>query len=166
MKFLKNIIVFITVFLMPAVRVSADNATCLPEFAESMQIRNLAHDKVLRPRNAGRNSGNPIVLYPSTSWKCLTWKAIPTKDGAVRLQNYFTNKSFVLDDSGQILQIEVDSSSEWVFEKLQDNVYRIYLKGSRRVLSADSPDKLSVREWTADDSQKWILEKGPARFSA
>ncbi len=145
---------------------SGNGAPELPAYASNMQIRNVAHDRVLRPRNAGRRTGNPIVLYPSTSWRCLTWKCIGTASDGVKLENYFTSKGFAPNAEGVVLQTELENASTWIFEPLDGGSFRIRLKGTDQFLTAPTGNEIIIHEWTGDTNQQWRLEEGPDRFSA
>jgi hypothetical protein len=146
----------------------------------SYQIRNVRYsdsDMVLRPRGASGREGTPIVLYPRTDWKCLTWKVEPAEEGA-RLVNHFTNKTFQPADpkpgeaSSAVVQVTPAAASDpaqrWKFVPLGGGTYRIEHAATGRALTAEKDgDGVQVRiaPWEGRDDQKWQVLDGPTHFS-
>lgn len=151
----------------------------------SYQIRNkkfAESDLVLRPRNASSAEKTPIVLYPRTDWKCLTWKVSPAAEGAAgeRLINHFTNKTFRPaakpaegDTSVPVLQVTParggDPAEQWTFVATGKDTYRIVHVATGWVLTAEKADddvRIVIAPWSDRDEQKWQVLDGPVHFSA
>ncbi|WP_165232668.1 RICIN domain-containing protein [Aquisphaera insulae] len=145
----------------------------------SYQIRNVKFadsDMVLRPRGASNREKTPIVLYPRTDWKCLTWKVEPADEGA-RLINHFTSKTFepadsARDSGSQVLQVtpssEPTAEQRWKFIPLGGDLYRIEHAATGKALTADKDgDEIQIRTapWDGRDEQKWQVLAGPTHFS-
>lgn len=95
-------------------------------------IKNVESGKLLRPKNANKQDETPIVLYAPTNWKCLTWDFKNIEDETYQLKNLFTNKTFISlnNELKQTPLSEGDKNQHWVFEKENNNQYRIRLKDS------------------------------------
>lgn len=140
---------------------------------ESHQISSVSRGDLLRPRGASSKEGTPIVLYPHQDWKCLTWKFEPAgDDGAVRLINYFTNKTLCpdgRDDGAPVTQHqagkEPTDAQRWRFAPVADNVYRIEHAATGKVLSVTSDGNVVIQQWSDAPAQKWKLLDKPAHFT-
>ena len=149
---------------LPAFRSRADEpATVLPE---SVQIRNVQFDRLLRPRDANNKDGTPLVLYPAQPWKCMTWSVRPAAEGLVSLKNRFTAKTFSAADGGAIKQIPFDAAKGWRFEKLDDGHYRIVDPAvPGKALTARDEDTLALDDWKDAPGQKWEVLTAPAHLT-
>ena len=148
---------------------SVSGAELATNVTESYQIRNQKFGTLLRPEDARRAEGTPIVLYPAEPWKCMTWKLHPAGEACYQLQNHFTGKTFKLTPvAGQSNLVQVsyslaaDQRPVWHFKKVGEDLYEIEEAPSGRALTAVEADgnKLVVLSpWTGTDAQKWHLEK-------
>jgi hypothetical protein len=139
-------------------------------------LRNEKYGLMLRPRDASNKDGEPIVLYPDQPWKCMAWH-FEAKDAGVRLVNYFTSKSFVVDRAGGgRALVQQPSSSEKQpqetlhFIDLGDGLYEIEAPGGGGVLSGIDSDghgdlRVVVAPWTKAASQMWRLVDLPDHFT-
>ena len=140
----------------------------------SHRVHNLKYDLLLRPQDASRKDGTPIVLYGEQPWKCMAWRFEPLPDG-VRLVNYFTNKTFEKGSGSgpsPLLQTPVGEAREqaWKFVTVGNGVYRIESAAGGGVLTAvgregDGDIRVVVAPWTGSDAQKWQLLDLPPKFT-
>lgn len=148
----------------------------------SYQIRNQKYaesDLVLRPRDASSAELNPIVLYPRTDWKCLTWRVDPSGDGE-RLVNHFTNKTFRPratpkegDTSVPVVQVTPSKTAapaeQWKFVATSKDTFRIIHVATGWVLTAEKQGddvRIVIAPWADRDEQKWQTLDGPKHFSS
>jgi hypothetical protein len=140
-------------------------------------LRNEQFGLFLRPRDASNKTGEPIVLYPYQTWKCMAWRF---EDGAaegVRLVNYFTGKSFEMDGSSGGKAVVQQPSSEdhrvketLHFVRLEGGAYEIEVQGGAGVLTAIDSDghgdvRVVVAPWKGMASQRWKLVDLPEHFT-
>lgn len=141
----------------------ASKNSALPE---SVQIRNVQFGLLLRPQDANRATGTPLVLYPAQPWKCMTWTIRPTAEGLISLKNRFTSKTFSSADDGTIKQIPFDAAKLWRFDKLPDGHYRISDPAAPgKALTARDENTLSLDDWKDAPSQKWEASEAPAHLT-
>ena len=146
--------------------------------SKSYQIKNKKHGDLLRPKDADGSDGVPLVLYPATLWKCLTWKLSPVGGTEFTVQNHFTGKTFALsakEQSGAVVQVALPKDTAkavpWRFVKLADGSYRIADPKSGKVLTAVKSEKgddvrISLLPWAETDQQKWELKEiDPAKLT-
>lgn len=140
----------------------------------SYQVQNKATGLVLRPLDANGANGTPIVVYPPTSWKCMTWDFKPAKDaGAFLLWNYFTSKTFTTTTSAQnapLVETPMDTAKlkGFRFVPAGNGFYRIE-DASGLVLTVDGDDvnaRVVLKKWNGDAKQLWKLLPKPERFTA
>lgn len=132
-------------------------------------IRNVESGKLLRPKNANKQDNTSIVLYSPTNWKCLTWDFQHIDGETYQLKNLFTSKTFVAENSllKQMPLINGQENQKWVFEKENNDKYRIRLKGTNLYITptdkksaTNSPVGLSDK--IHSDIQLWtIYEQHP-----
>jgi hypothetical protein len=138
------------------------------------QLQNKATGLLMRPLDANSAEGNPIVIYPKTSWRCLTWELLPAGDSNLfTLKNYFTSKTIRADKAEEgkaILQTRllVDGSDpKWRFVPVGSGYYKIE-HPSGLILSVDDKDTdspLLLKKWTNDPRQMWKLLPKPEKFT-
>jgi hypothetical protein len=144
----------------------------------SHMIRNQKFQLMLRPRDASRSDGTPIVLYPYQPWKCMAWRFEPDAGGS-RLVNYYTGKSFEGGGAtgGTVPLIQMPATPEraaqqaWKFVTLGGGFYRIEAPSGGLVLTATEPDgdgdhRVVLSPWKDSGAQKWQLLDLPERFTA
>ena len=99
-------------------------------------IRNAKTGLLLRVQDARAAEGTPLVAYPATNWKCMTWDFQHVAGNAYRLQNLLTHKTFQptgTPAAGVALQehrLEPNQAQQWAFEPGPDKTYRIRLQGT------------------------------------
>jgi hypothetical protein len=142
----------------------------------SHMVRNKKYQLMLRPRDANRKDGTPIVLYPSQTWKCMGWRFEPMP-GGVRLVNYFTGKSFEADGpmTGKPPVIQTPVAPEraekqtWRFVVLGGGLYRIESLSGGVLTAIESEGggdpQVVLAPWNDLESQKWELLNLPDRFT-
>ncbi len=141
----------------------------------SVQIRNAHHDLLLRPLNASRQDGAPLVLYPAQPWRCLTWDTAVTAEGHVRLRNRFSGKTFAPDGdaaAAPLRQIpwpqEEASAPAWRIALLTEGLAKIIDPRTERALTARESAAgliVTIEPWQDLPSQKWRIEAAPARLT-
>ncbi len=152
-----------------------------PVAGKSYQIKNKKFGDLLRPEDAKRADGTPIVLYPAQSWKCMTWKVSEAGDAKFALQNHFTSKSFAAKAIGDqaasvaVVQVPFGKTAEgrpvWEITKLKDGTYKIVEAKTGKALTAqkgagDSEVKIVLAAWNDGDEQKWELQEiDPAKLT-
>ncbi len=110
-------------------------------------IQSVQNNKNIRPYAARKDDGNPIVLYDSWRWKCMTWQFVRVSDNTYRLINRYTGKAFeaasnLVPGVELIQQISGNTpAQEWVFFKQSDGTWIIQLKDSDLYVTASSADK-------------------------
>jgi hypothetical protein len=154
---------------------STSNPSAQPQ--GSHMIRNQKYQLMLRPRDASRKDGAPIVLYPYQPWKCMAWR-FESLPGGVRLMNYFTGKTFESwnQSASDVPLIQMPSAPEpaakqtWKFVSIGGGLYRIESHAGGDVLTAIDPEgsgdiRVNLSLWKGLDSQKWQLLDLPDRFT-
>jgi len=154
---------------------STSNPSAQPQ--GSHMIRNQKYQLMLRPRDASRKDGTPIVLYAYQPWKCMGWRFEPQPGGA-RLVNYFTGKTFEAQtQSGSdapLIQMpatpETAARQSWNFVSIGGGLYKIELPAGGLVLTAIDPEgngdiQVILSPWKGSDAQKWQLVDLPDRFT-
>jgi hypothetical protein len=138
-------------------------------------VRNEQYGLFLRPRDASNRDGEPIVLYPYQTWKCMAWH-FEDASGSTRLVNFFTGKSFEVQQSaaGKTL-VQMPSSPEqqknegFRFVPVEHGLYEI-VSGSGDALTAIDSDghgdiRVVVSPWKNLPSQRWQLVDIPEHFT-
>ncbi|WP_128912828.1 RICIN domain-containing protein [Granulicella sibirica] len=140
-------------------------------------VRNEQYGLMLRPRDASNKDGEPIVLYPYETWKCMAWKFESAQDG-VRLVNYFTSKSFEVQAVGGTSVVaqkpatpEAREKETMHFVAVEAGLYKIEVQGGAGVLTAVDSDgrgdiRVVVQPWKQTAAQKWQLVDLPDHFTA
>ena len=154
---------------------STSNPSAQPQ--GSHMIRNQKYQLMLRPRDASRKDGTPIVLHPYQPWKCMAWR-FESLPGGVRLVNYFTGKTFEpQSQSGSeapLIQVPVAQEAAarqiWHFVSIGGGLYKIELPAGGLVLTAIDPEgdgdiQVILSPWKGSDAQKWQLVDLPERFT-
>ena len=104
-------------------------------------IKNKKTGMLLRPKNANKKAGAPIVLYSPTNWKCLTWDFIHIDGNAYLLKNLYTKKTFQpqeKSDDSALIQQPINKKSKlqlWEFIESGSNQYYIRLKSTELYLT-------------------------------
>ncbi|WP_263384029.1 RICIN domain-containing protein [Granulicella arctica] len=151
----------------------------LPTLAQpqgSHGLRNQQYGLFLRPREASNKDGEPIVLYPYQTWKCMAWHFEPTPEGT-RLVNYFTAKSFEIQPAAptrplvQMPSTPTNQQAESLhFIALPDGLYEIEAPDKSGVLTAIDADghgdlRVVIAPWKQTPAQKWQLVDIPDHFT-
>jgi hypothetical protein len=138
-------------------------------------LRNQQFGLFLRPRDASNKDGEPIVLYPQQPWKCMAWH-FESAPGGTRLVNFFTGKSFeVQQSSGTKALVQMPSSTEhrqsesFHFVTLSDGFYEIEDNAGGVLTGIDSDGhgdiRVVVSPWKNSPSQRWQLVDIPDHFT-
>ena len=109
-------------------------------------IKNKATGLLLRPLNASKADGAPIVMYSPTNWKCLTWEFNHIEGNTYHLKNLFSSKTFhpkggKLDKGVPLEQVAFQTSTsydKWEFIEVDKGHYQIRLAGTELYLSPES----------------------------
>jgi hypothetical protein len=106
--------------------------------AGTYAIKNVQTGKLLRPQEASKRDGAPIVLYNPVNWKCVTWDFKSVGPNTYQLENLFTSKT--LQPVGQSPTEKVSlhqqplsegqTHQQWEFVPVATDVYLIKLKGT------------------------------------
>ncbi|SHN33744.1 RICIN domain-containing protein [Chitinophaga sp. CF418] len=134
----------------------------------SYAIVNVVTGKVLRIKDANGSDGTPIVSYSAVNWKCVTWDFQPTKDGAYRLKNLFSEKTLGPSPDGKTLEEQsiANGSEDQVYEFIPagNDTYFIKQRGKGLFVTpadengtVDEPVVLQAGKNT--DIQKWKLRE-------
>ena len=147
-----------------------DSETMKQIISGDFAIRNIETGKNIRPYKAGTSDGNDIILYPHNEWKCLTWR-FNYVDGAIyRLQNVYTEKTFVPNgniESGVALwqQPLSDNNPQWEFIEQDKDVYAIKMVGTDLyiTISSDETDSaIILMPFDNSSRQLWeLIEQYP-----
>jgi len=136
-----------------------------------IQVHNRAFGELLRPRNASKKDGAPLVLYPAQPWKCMTWAVRERAGGGVVLENLFSRKTFAAASAGRgpaaVEQVPL-ATEVWHWEELGDGAWKIIEPESGRVLTAEKTAaglRVIVAPWTGADTQKWELRPAPEHLT-
>ena len=133
---------------------------------QSYQIENVGTGTLLRPQDANKADGTPLVVYPKQAWKCMTWK-FQTDGDQVTLKNHFTGKTLgkTAADAAVKQSPLGENADAWKFVSVEDGVYRIESVATGEVLTATDDDTVALRKYTGDAKQKWKLLDKPAHFT-
>jgi len=152
----------------PALPTPADPRAASPE---TFQVRNKKFTDLLRPEDANRADGTPIVLYPRQHWKCLTWSFHPAGESAFQLQNLYTSKTFAADSRAETTKLflkqvpfakDPGERPTWRITKLPDGTVKITEAKSGKALTAvlnGHATAVVLADWQDQDEQKWELLK-------
>lgn len=141
-----------------------------PAEGSLVQIHNRAFGELLRPRNASKKDGAPIVLYPAQPWKCVTWRVQHQPDGGVVLENQFSLKTLAPAKSAEgktaVEQVPLLAAGapQWRWEALPDGAWKISVPEGGGVLTAEKTSdglRVIVAPWTGADAQQWELRPAP-----
>jgi hypothetical protein len=138
-------------------------------------LRNQQFGLFLRPRDASNKDGEPIVLYPQQPWKCMAWR-FEGAAGGTRLVNFFTGKSFEVEQSaGTKALVQMPSSPErrqsesFHFVLLEGGFYMIESEAGGVLTAIDSDGRGDIRvvvtPWKSSPSQRWQLVDIPDHFT-
>lgn len=129
-------------------------------------IKNVQTGKLLRPQEANKQDGTPIVLYSPVNWKCVTWNFNAVAPDTYQLQNLFTHKTLQPVDAQPTANTSLEqrplsatnARQQWEFVPATTGVYLIRLKGTELYLT-------SVEQVGADNSGVALApkKKGPAQ---
>lgn len=135
-------------------------------------IKNVETGLLLRIKDANNKDATPLVAYPATNWKCMTWDFQQVEGETYRLRNLFTSKTFQsvgkVQKEGvaleQIPLLKGDKSQEWEFIPVSKDIYLIKLKDSNLYItpsdelgSVNSPIILSGKK--EGKLQNWTIYK-------
>lgn len=140
-------------------------------------IKNIQTGMLLRPQEANKRDGTPIVLYNPVNWKCVTWNFKSVNNtNTYQLQNLFTNKTLQPVNSlptekttlyQQPLSSPNAQQQQWEFMPVATDVYLIRLKGTDLYLTPADKDGainavVELAKKKEGPSQKWtIYEQHP-----
>jgi hypothetical protein len=138
-------------------------------------VRNEQFGLFLRPRDASDRDGEPIVLYTQQPWKCMAWR-FDDVDGSTRLVNFFTHKSFAVQQSSPdkaLVQITLSSdhrqSEAFNFVALAGGSYEIASDSGEALTAVDVNQhgdiRVVVSPWKNLASQRWQLVNIPDHFT-
>ena len=138
-------------------------------------LRNQQFGLFLRPRDASNKDGEPIVLYRQQPWKCMAWR-FESAAGGTRLVNYFTGKSFEVQQSSTnkaLVQMppspEHQHSESLHFIALEGGFYEIQSEAGGVLTAIDSDGhgdiRVVVTPWENEPSQRWQLVAIPDHFT-
>lgn len=109
-------------------------------------IKNVETGLLLRIKDANNKDRTPLVAYPASNWKCMTWDFQQVEGETYRLRNLFTNKTFQpvakVQKEGVALEqmplLKNDESQEWEFIPVSIDIYMIKLKNSNLYITPSS----------------------------
>ena len=126
---------------------------CLTQsYAQNIQgtyaIKNVETGLLLRIKDANNTDGTPLVAYPASNWKCMTWDFQHVDGEIYRLRNLFTSKTFQplarAKKEGVALEqmplLKGDESQEWEFIPVSKSTYQIKLKNSNLYITPSDED--------------------------
>ena len=179
LRFLSIVLVLIQIsgtgWTNPPEKVSPGDA----KIEGTYMIQNQRHELLLRPQNANKSDGAPIVLYPKYPWKCLSWRFESRPDLTYRLMNLFTGKTMQPKSGGrtgavQVIQgtpkTEKSSDQFWRLVPLKKGLYRISNIAGDKVLTAVQADPggeihIYLMPWMDKKEQKWKLLDLPEKLT-
>ena len=141
----------------------------------SYAIKNVQTGMLLRPQEANKRDGTPIVLYNPVNWKCVTWNFKAVEANTYYLQNLFTNKTLQPVDAQPTEKTTLEQQplsstnahQQWEFVPVASKVYLIRLKGTALYLTPATPEgavksSVELARRKKDHSQEWtIYEQHP-----
>jgi hypothetical protein len=106
-------------------------------------IKNVETGLLLRIKDANNKDTTPLVAYPASNWKCMTWDFQQVEGEAYQLRNLFTGKTFqpVAKAKKEGVALEQmplskgDETQEWEFIPVSKDIYQIRLKNSNLYLT-------------------------------
>lgn len=169
--FMKSKLAYLVIFFTAVISTNSFAQKIAPA---GYQLQNKATGLLMRPLDANSAEGTPIVIYPKTSWKCLTWELKPAGDSNVfTLQNYFTSKTIRAEKpeaKGTITQVKFSmdgNAPKWKFIPVGEGYYRIE-HPSGLILGVDDKDTnspLLLQKWLNQPTQMWKLLPKPEHFT-
>jgi hypothetical protein len=160
--FNKHILLLALVFIVQNVSSQAIKGT----FA----IKNIETGKLLRPKDASKSDGAPIVMYNPVNWKCMTWDFQHVEDNTYQLENLFSGKTFQAEDkvlqTGSLLeQAPIKKGSDlqsWEFVEVKKDIYLIKLKGNDKYLTpvdenGATNSRVALEEKMNGNLQHWTI---------
>ncbi|MCU7549594.1 RICIN domain-containing protein [Chitinophagaceae bacterium LB-8] len=138
-------------------------------------IKNVQTGILLRPLDANKKDGVPIIAYSPVNWKCVTWDFNHLEGDTYQLRNLFTGKTFqpVLQhpaEGDSLIQqplVTNQSNQQFEFIPVKKNTYLIRLKGtSLYVMPSDQSGSINapilLKKRNNKDDQFWtIYEQHP-----
>jgi hypothetical protein len=138
------------------------------------QVQNKATGLLLRPLDARSEDGTPIIVYPKTTWRCLTWELIPSKDSNIYFfKNYFTGKTFTARESkegAEVVEVPLDKTKgfpSWKVVYVSEGYYKIE-SPSGLVLTVEGEGvnaKVVLKAWNKEAKQLWKMLDKPDHFT-
>jgi hypothetical protein len=139
-------------------------------------IKNLETGKLLRPKDASKADGAPIVMYSPTNWKCLTWDFKHVESDVYQLENLFSGKTFQSEEpavkEGVLLDQAPlktgDKRQSWEFISLKENTFLIRLMGTDYYLTpvdekGATNSRVALKKKMDGNLQRWtIYEQDPS----
>lgn len=154
--------------LIAVALICSTGSTYIDRSGERYAIQNVLTGKNIRPFQAKKTDGNPIISYNDWRWQCMTWELLPVGEGRYRLRNRYTGKTLAPSSaSGRGVSLWqqplTDSGSpEWQFIKRNDGTYLIRQANEELYLTASSEKTNSpivLMPLEDSDAQKWRLRK-------
>ena len=152
------------------------SAETAPLMIMGAQISNQKYGGLLRPLNAKRSEGTPLVLHPSQPWKCMSWKFDRRGNQIYQLTNYFTEKSFQPLE-GQIAppiplvqaSLAQNKAQLWQFVPIGSGLYKILSVETGLALTAVELEDTSqiavfLSPWENSEQQQWVLDDLPKKL--
>ena len=139
-------------------------------------VKNMKTGKLLRPKDASKSDGAPIVMYSPTNWKCLTWDFKHVESDVYQLENLFSGKTFQAEDNsvkeGTLLDQAPlktgDHRQLWEFVSLTENNFLIKLAGTDYYLTPVDEkgavnSRVALKKKLEGNIQNWtIYEQNPS----
>lgn len=145
------------------------------EIKGTFAIKNISTGILLRPLDANKKDGIPIIAYSPVNWKCVTWNFHHLEGNTYQLRNLFTGKTFQpdqqnpVDENGLIQKPYIlnQPNQQFEFIPVRKGAYLIRLKGSDLyVTPADQTGSINapvlLKKKDNSDMQLWtIYEQHP-----
>ena len=142
-----------------------------PAIKGQYAIINVETGKALRPINASKKDGAPLIMYSPVNWKCMTWEFQNVGDEGYQLKNLFSSKTFKpksSDNEGASLeQIPFEKGNErqiWIFEEVDENIYKIRKAGTNLYITPEDPNgatnsNVILKPYENSNLQHWRLKE-------
>jgi len=133
-------------------------------------IQNVKTGLVLRIQGAKTQNGTPLVAYPPTNWKCMTWDFQHVAGDTYQLRNLFSDKTFQPQAAADAPKLEEQplkpgsSQQQWEFIPVSANTYRIKLTGTNLYVTPADADgavnsRMVLRPKADGSLQYWTLHE-------
>lgn len=139
-------------------------------------IQNVQTGQVLRIQDAQSQNGTPLVAYPLTNWKCMTWDFQHVAGSTYQLRNLFSAKTFqpqAAATAAATLEEQPlkpgSAQQQWEFTTVAANTYRIRQAGTDLYVTPVDPkgatnSRMALRPKAEGPLQYWTLHEQHPTF--